>query len=71
MSINTSYLYEVYNCTCNVYILILVPKYSDLRQGEILRISEDLSPLFDNKAPQVSGLGGSGSYELAIADIIH
>ena len=54
-----------------VYILILVPKYSDLRQGEILRISEDLSPLFDNKAPQVSGLGGSGSYELAIADIIH
>jgi len=30
----------------------LVPKYSDLRQEEILRISDDLSPLFDKNAPQ-------------------
>lgn len=32
-----------------------MPKYSDLRQEEILRISDDLSPLFDENTPQVSG----------------
>ena len=34
--------------------LSVVPKHSDLRQEEILRISDDLSPLFDKNTPQVS-----------------
>ena len=39
----------------NILSCSVVPKYSDLRQEEILRISDDLSPLFDKNTPQVSG----------------
>jgi endonuclease/exonuclease/phosphatase family metal-dependent hydrolase len=31
----------------------LIPKYSELRHEEVVRIAHDLRPLFDQKAPQV------------------
>ena len=47
--------YELYiNQHNNDVSRSVVPKYSDLRQEEILRISDDLSPLFDKNTPQVS-----------------